>query len=75
MLSEIKKVDNTLSDLIKSLNYEAEKLKFNFVCDFKLNNHHIEEIPWGELNYAGVYLIEVKNNHVFNSFEPWLADY
>lgn len=54
-------------------NYSDEKL--NKICEFKLNKIHIPEIPWGTLKYPGIYLIEIKNDKKFSSFESWVVNF
>jgi len=74
-MTEIEKIDKAITINVKALEKEVEKITFNEICEFKLNNVHIPEIPWGTLKYSGIYLIEIKNNGKYSSFESWICDF
>ncbi|WP_299676215.1 hypothetical protein [uncultured Dokdonia sp.] len=70
---------NQIDDDITEIKLLIEKiildLTFLEICEFKLNKHHIPEIPWGSLKYSGLYLIEIKNQGAFNTFSDWVEDF
>lgn len=74
-MERIKAIDKVITTSVAALKKEIELLNFNEICEFKLNKEHIPEIPWGTLNYPGIYLLEIKNNGKFDSFETWVNDF
>jgi len=74
-MNEIDRIDKELTISVNALTKEVENLIFNEICEFNLNKTHIPEIPWGTLKYPGIYLLEIKNNEKFNSFESWVTDF
>lgn len=74
-MESIKEIDTALSEILNSLEGEVTKLKFEEICEFKLNKQHIPEIPWGTLNYSGVYMLEIKNQRNQCSFKSWVDEF
>ena len=74
-MESIKKIDATFSEILHSLGDEITKLTFEEICEFKLNKQHIPEIPWGTLNYSGVYMFEIKNQGNHNSIKSWVDEF
>ena len=74
-MTEIKKIDSIMTKQLDSLKELIVGLSFTEICTFKLNQNHIKEIPWGTLKYPGIYLIEIKNNGEFKSFDLWIKKF
>lgn len=74
-MESLNKIDISLSEILDSLEDEIKKFKFEEICEFKLNKQHIPEIPWGKLNYSGVYMIEIKNQGNHSSFNSWIDEF
>lgn len=74
-MNELNRIDNEISIAAKKLEEAVKNLRFEEICEFNLNKVHIPEIPWGTLNYPGIYLIEIKNNGNSDSFETWVESF
>lgn len=74
-MEELIKIDKEISISAKRLKNAVKNLKFEEICEFNLNKEHIPEIPWGTLNYPGIYLIEIKNNGNSDNFETWVENF
>lgn len=74
-MNEINRIDYEISVVANKLKEVVRNLTFQEICEFKLNKEHIPEIPWGTLNYPGIYLIEIKNNGNSDSFETWVENF
>lgn len=74
-MENILKIDAEITSYIDSLKKEVDNITFEEVCEFKLNKQHIKEIPWGTLNYPGVYLLEIKNDGVYDDFSSWVSNF
>lgn len=75
MMNKIQEIDKAITINVDNIKEQIGKLSFETICDFKPNKIHIPEIPWGSLNYPGIYLIEIKNDNKFDSFKPWIEDF
>lgn len=71
---DFKIIDSEVTKLQIAVREYAETLKFNINCEFKLAEE-ISEIPWAELNYKGIYLIEIKNNQRFETINLWIENF
>lgn len=71
---DFKIIDSEVTKLQIAVREYAETLKFNIDCEFKLAEE-ISEIPWAELNYKGIYLIEIKNNQRFETINLWIENF
>ncbi|MFV0571703.1 MAG: hypothetical protein ACK5M1_04620 [Xanthomarina gelatinilytica] len=74
-MSKLNEVDTIITESKQLIEQAIPHLQFTEICEFKLNKHHIKEIPWDTLKYAGLYLIEIKNQGKFNTFQEWVADF
>ncbi|PHR49841.1 MAG: hypothetical protein COA32_01520 [Fluviicola sp.] len=70
----MKKIDESLTKIKTSISEIIEKVHFNPLCEFKLENC-LEVIPWDDIKIQGLYLIEIKNDNSFDSFNDWLMDF
>lgn len=67
-------IDESLSILLNNLKSESSKLSFMDICEFKILQSK-EKIPFDNLNYKGIYMIEIKNCETFDSFEDWILNF
>jgi len=74
-MNEINEIDKEISISAKKLEEEVKKLTFEEICEFNLNKDHIPEIPWGTLNYPGIYLLEIKNDGKSDSLATWVENF
>lgn len=70
----LEEIDLELTKQFELLNKVIDETLLKQICQFNLNEH-LNEIPWGELKYSGIYLFEIKNNGKFSSFEDWINDF
>ena len=71
---ELKEIDTELSKQFSLLSEKVANIELNKICEFKLENAG-DIIPWNDIVYQGVYLIEIKNNGNFKSFELWVENF
>ena len=74
-MSTLNDIDSEISKSVGKLEILISELLFTEICNFKLNESHVHEIPWGSLKYSGIYLIEIKNNKKHHSFSSWLEEF
>ncbi len=76
-MKELKDIDTEITSQIESLSKIINHLQFNEKCQFNLNNQQeiIQNKILTELKYPGIYLIEIKNDNEFNSFESWIENF
>lgn len=67
----IKNIDNELNKQFEKLTEIVKDLNFVEIVEFKLEEA-AEKILWKNINYAGIYLLEIKNNESFDSFQKWV---
>ena len=60
-MTEIEKIDNELDLLFDILKNETSLFDFETICDFTIDDAS-RAIPWNNIVFQGVYLIEIKNN-------------
>jgi hypothetical protein len=71
---KLNSIDQSLSKQIKKLLSVISKLEFQEVCQFNLGEG-IGKVPLGELKYPGVYLVEIKNDNKFDTFNSWVENF
>nr|WP_315222226.1 hypothetical protein [uncultured Flavobacterium sp.] len=68
----------TINVKLRELNSElielADSIDFEPICEFNLE-HCATTIPWNNIVYSGVYLIEIKNDLKFNDFTSWVENF
>lgn len=67
-------IDREITKQLDTLKEMFKEVTFNEICQFKLNEE-LEAIPWNDIDYPGVYLIEIKNNNEFKSFNLWIEKF
>jgi hypothetical protein len=70
-MKTLTEIDNDLSIGMESLRQLFNEDSLVEICQFKLDESH-NEIPWDDLKFPGIYLIEIKNNNKFDSFDSWV---
>ena len=68
------KVEKKLKEINSELIEYANLLEFEKICEFDMQNCH-SEIPWKELEYSGIYFIEIKNDLKFSDFTSWVTNF
>jgi len=56
------------------LNQIIEEVNFNKLSEFKLDDA-ANKIPWNDIVYSGIYLLEIKNNGTYSSFSEWVENF
>jgi hypothetical protein len=70
----IESIDLEFSKQLKLLESVVDNMTFIKICQFQVKKD-IQVIPWDELEYPGIYLIEVKNNDKFLTFAEWVKEF
>lgn len=73
-MSIIKSIDNELKKQFEKLSEIVGDVNFGEIVEFKLNEA-AEKIPWNNIVYPGIYLLEIKNNRSFDSFQKWVDNF
>ena len=73
-MKTLTEIDNELTINMEHLRQLFNKGSLIEICQFNLNNN-LKSIPWDDLNYSGLYLIEIKNDHKSPSIENWLENF
>lgn len=71
---EIEKIDIELTKQFDLLQKEILSIEFEEICEFKILEAH-NKIPWNELVYSGVYLLEIRNDKKSDQFELWIDSF
>jgi|AntAceMinimDraft_11_1070367.scaffolds.fasta_scaffold174447_2 hypothetical protein len=71
-MERINKIDSDITSYIEEFRLEAKKLRFEIICEFKLDQTHIPEIPWKTFQCPGIYWLEIKNNEKFKDINSWM---
>jgi hypothetical protein len=67
----IKTVDRALTSQLAILQKMLKRLAFAEICEFSLKNKSVITIPWTQLEYPGIYFIEMRNCAKYPCFEDW----
>jgi len=70
----IKSIDNELKKQFETLNQIIGEIDFNELLEFKLDEAG-NKIPWNDIVYPGIYLLEIKNNSTHLSFNEWVDNF
>ncbi|MCC5919750.1 MAG: hypothetical protein LAT68_00020 [Cyclobacteriaceae bacterium] len=70
----IKKIDKELQKQFEKLSEVVGDISLVEIVEFKLEEAK-EKIPLDEINYSGIYLLEIKNNGSFDSFQEWVDNF
>ena len=57
----INSIDDSLNEKSEQIIKVADRLVFNEICEFKPKTAD-KDIPWNDIVYSGVYLIEVQTD-------------
>ncbi|SDY07198.1 hypothetical protein SAMN05444411_1195 [Lutibacter oricola] len=70
----IKKIDSEISKQMKILKDEIKRFEFEDNYKFKLNEAR-QLFNENQLNFKGVYLLEIKKSEKFRNFNEWFFDF
>ncbi len=70
----LKIIDKEISLLYNSITEFSNSIKFEAFDEFILDVN-ITEDKFKQLNYSGIYLLEIKNNFVHIEFSEWINDF
>jgi hypothetical protein len=70
----IENIDNALTEQKVLLERGVKELVFKTVCVFNTTDL-FNNIPFAELNYMGVYLIEIKSDCTIETFNEWFENF
>lgn len=73
-MQEIIVIDKELTNLFDSLANFTRNLNLCEIAQFKLENA-ANIIPWNDIAFSGIYLIEIKNNKRFDTYEEWIENF
>ncbi len=73
-MERIKEIDTELKNQFEALNEIIRSVRFTELVDFKLDEAAIQ-IPWNDIVYPGIYLIEIKNTGKYDSFNDWVENF
>lgn len=73
-METIESVDQNLSSYVDSVKSIASKLEFTENFQFVLSDS-IPTSQWESIVYPGIYLIEIKNDFKFESFDLWIENF
>lgn len=69
---DITEVDDAITAQLKILRQQITKNDLQFIAEFTLDKSSIKAIPFDDINYMGVYLIEIRNDKYKEGFINWL---
>jgi hypothetical protein len=67
----LKTIDRALTAQLGELQTALKRLSFTEICQFSLKNKSIDTIPWDDLEYPGIYFIEIRNCGKYAKFKDW----
>lgn len=70
----IEEIDKELTKQFEILKEEIKPVNFRQVAKFQINDAG-KSIPWEEIGYSGIYLLEIKNTGKHSSFKDWITDF
>lgn len=73
-MNQLDRINIKLQELNNELVSYAESLEFEKICEFQLEDCGTI-IPWNEIVFSGVYLIEIKNDFKHSDFSSWVDNF
>ncbi|MDT0295825.1 hypothetical protein ACFQ3R_11505 [Mesonia ostreae] len=70
----IEQIDQEISKQLELLKEKVKVTDLKEICEFKLTEAE-SKIPWENLKFKGIYLLEIKNSNRFDTFELWINDF
>lgn len=67
----LKEIDSELCVQFNLLEKMIGEIQFTIISEFDVNNANI---PFNDLNYSGIYLIEIKCNNINEPVESWIDE-
>jgi hypothetical protein len=72
----LKEIDNGITKQLDELKNIITNFKPKEICQFNLSQDEtILRNEFSQLNYSGIYLIEIENNKKFKNFNSWIEDF
>lgn len=71
---DLKIIDKEFSLLYNNIREFSSNINFEVFDEFALESN-ITEDKFKQLNYSGIYLLEIKNNFVHAEFSEWINDF
>lgn len=75
MIQTLQHIDQEFVSNRKAIELLATELAFSVVCTFDLTTKGLSGIPWENLGYKGIYLIEIQNPKTHHSFQSWIQEF
>ncbi len=73
-MDKLETINVKLKELKSELISLANLIDFDPICEFNLENCAIT-IPWKDIMFSGIYLIEIKNDLKYNDFTSWVNNF
>lgn len=73
-MNQLERIDVKLKVLNSELISLANSIEIEQICEFNMENCGAA-IPWNDIVFSGVYLIEIKNDSKFSDFASWLSNF
>ncbi|WP_439185907.1 hypothetical protein [Carboxylicivirga taeanensis] len=73
-MQEIESIDIELKKQFEKLSVITKSIELTEIAQFKIDEAS-NKIPWKEITHPGIYLLEIKNNRQFESFEEWVENF
>lgn len=73
-MDQLEAINSKLRELNNEVVLFANSLEFEPVCEFNIENCSTD-VPWNDLEFSGIYLIEIKNDLKFNDFASWVNNF
>ncbi len=70
----IKKIDKEINKQLVLLKEKVELISLKEICSFQIEKAD-DLIPWNDIAYKGIYLLEIKNEGRFTNFDSWITDF
>jgi hypothetical protein len=71
---EFEQIDNEINIQLELLSDKVKQIELKEICEFKIDEA-ADIIPWNDLAYKGIYLLEIKNDKRFTDFDSWIEDF
>ena len=71
---KIEQIDKEINKQLELLKDKVKLIELEEICEFKIDEAS-DKIPWNDLVYKGIYLLEIKNDKRFTDFSSWIKDF
>src|SRR6476620_3265649 len=73
-MTQLETINGKLTELNSELISLANSIEFETICEFNLENCG-SAIPWQNIVFSGIYLIEIRNDLQFDNFTSWVNNF